>query len=152
MFSILCVEFYRGSVDRSCEEILEKPVNRISSKTSRRYQIDSRIGIRNANPSSPGPSDYRGPFSRRARLEPRIDGDLSECFRETRLDSPTFPVSLFTPHREMYTNELVINFSMADGRGCEATGGAHESGSRSSGTIDASRRDSQSEFPGYFAT
>lgn len=95
VFSILCVEFYRGSVDRSCEEILEKPVNRIASKTSRRYQIDSRIGIRNANPSSLGPS------SRRARLEPRIDGDLSEYFRETRLaDVPR--LLIYSTSRDVY--------------------------------------------------
>lgn len=68
---------------------------------------------------------------------------------------PTCPISLFTPHREMYTNELVINFSMADGaaaRPCVATKGAPREWFSIVGTIDASRRNSRSEFPGYVAT
>ena len=93
--------------------IFEKPVNRI--ETSRRYQIDSGINIRNANPSSP---------TRRiigARLRAPLDWSRESMmisrsiFKKPGSTRRRSPVSLFTPHREMYTNELVINFSMADG-------------------------------------
>lgn len=151
-FSIPLVEFYRGSINRSCDVSSGNP----SIESPRKHCVAIKLTRGSASGMR---THHRRPVGLSGPVfAPRSIGAANRwCSLRVFFEKPgtTFPVSLFTPHREMYTNELVINFSMADGaaaRPCVSTGRGPREWLSIVGTIDASRRNSQSEFPGYFAT
>jgi len=161
-FSILHVEFYRGSIvsrRQKLRSILKKPIDRIASKTSRRYQIDSGISVRNVNPSSPAPSDYRGPSLRSIGAANRW---WSLGVFSRNLDSPTFPrLLIYSTSRDVYE---WARYKFLDGRRCGCHVFRREGPSRvvldrwdrrhahTHTHAHTSHRNSQSEFPGYFTT
>lgn len=100
----------------SCAIFLRKKSilsNRVASNDA--YLLLDRFGDRRqeCEPIIIDRADYRGPFSHRARSEPRVElGVFSE--KPGSLEPPPSPSSYLLHIDEMYTNELVINFF--DGR------------------------------------